>query len=230
MNEFKYVGSELDLFSAVHNWKSYWSSRIRPFVAGDVLEVGAGIGANTPISRSGEIGAGSVLSPMRISLLNCRESSQGPDRQYEIVCGTLQNLAVKLLTRFSTSISNTSSMTAVNWRRRALLRRGGDSLSIARPSALSPRSMPPSGIFDAITAPCFATFLRPAFGLSNLVFGFCRSSTLSANRLFLRQSMPTKAQLRFWDQWVVPVSRVLDRSLFGLVGKSIVGIWCQEKE
>jgi hypothetical protein len=46
-----------------------------------------------------------------------------------------------------------------------------------------------------------------------------------ANREFLRQSMPTKAQIRFWDQYVIPVSRVLDRFLFGSVGKSIVGIW-----
>ena len=44
MSEFTYVGSELDLFAAVHHWKSYWSAEMRQFIQGDVLEVGAGIG------------------------------------------------------------------------------------------------------------------------------------------------------------------------------------------
>jgi hypothetical protein len=47
MNEFKYVGSELDLFATVCNWNAYWSQQIRPFLRGDILEVGAGIGSNT---------------------------------------------------------------------------------------------------------------------------------------------------------------------------------------
>ena len=47
MSEFKYVGSELDLFADVWNWKAYWSRHIRPFLRGDILEVGAGIGSNT---------------------------------------------------------------------------------------------------------------------------------------------------------------------------------------
>ncbi len=46
-----------------------------------------------------------------------------------------------------------------------------------------------------------------------------------ANRLFLKQSMPTKAQLHFWDTFVIPVSRVLDRLTFGHLGKSIVAVW-----
>jgi hypothetical protein len=41
----------------------------------------------------------------------------------------------------------------------------------------------------------------------------------------LRQSMPTKAQLHFWDHWVVPVSRVLDKLFMYSVGKTIVAIW-----
>jgi hypothetical protein len=50
-----------------------------------------------------------------------------------------------------------------------------------------------------------------------------------ANRLFLPPSMPTRAQLRIWDDWVVPVSRILGTGCFGSVGKSIVGIWRREK-
>jgi hypothetical protein len=47
----------------------------------------------------------------------------------------------------------------------------------------------------------------------------------AANQLFLRQSMPTRAQIGVWDRWIVPVSRVVDPVLGYSLGKSIVGIW-----
>ena len=47
MDDFKYSGQELEIFSTAQNWKSYWSSRIAPYMGNSILEVGAGIGANT---------------------------------------------------------------------------------------------------------------------------------------------------------------------------------------
>ena len=43
-----YVGSELELFSEARNWKAYFSRVLAPYVRGQVLEVGGGIGSNTP--------------------------------------------------------------------------------------------------------------------------------------------------------------------------------------
>ena len=40
-SEFKYAGSELELFEKAHNWKAYWRGQIAGFVRGEVLEVGA---------------------------------------------------------------------------------------------------------------------------------------------------------------------------------------------
>jgi hypothetical protein len=47
----------------------------------------------------------------------------------------------------------------------------------------------------------------------------------AANSIFLRQQMPTQGQLRFWDRYLVPASRVLDRLLLNSVGKSILAVW-----
>jgi hypothetical protein len=47
----------------------------------------------------------------------------------------------------------------------------------------------------------------------------------AGDKLFLRNSMPTKQQLLFWDRYVIPISRLSDYALFRLVGKSIVAIW-----
>ena len=91
----EYVGSELEPCSRlVHNWKSYWSSQIHPFITGDVLEVGAGIGSNTPFLDSGGNGRWVCLEPdSRLAALlteNLRRTAR--PRQPEIVSGTLQGL------------------------------------------------------------------------------------------------------------------------------------------
>jgi 2-polyprenyl-3-methyl-5-hydroxy-6-metoxy-1,4-benzoquinol methylase len=49
------------------------------------------------------------------------------------------------------------------------------------------------------------------------------------NRILLKQAKPTKAQIHFWDRWVVPASRVLDPCLLNSIGKSIVGVWRRPK-
>ena len=52
--------------------------------------------------------------------------------------------------------------------------------------------------------------------------GACLSA---ANRLVLRRSMPTTANILFWDRYVVPASRVFDHALGRFVGRSVVCIW-----
>jgi SAM-dependent methyltransferase len=46
-----------------------------------------------------------------------------------------------------------------------------------------------------------------------------------ANRLLLRQNLPTVNQIRFWDRFVVPVSRLMDPVLFHRAGKSVLVVW-----
>ena len=40
MNDFSYVGSELELFARATRWKSYFGRRLRPYLGAAVLEVG----------------------------------------------------------------------------------------------------------------------------------------------------------------------------------------------
>jgi 2-polyprenyl-3-methyl-5-hydroxy-6-metoxy-1,4-benzoquinol methylase len=55
-------------------------------------------------------------------------------------------------------------------------------------------------------------------------FGLIASA---ANLLLLRQSLPTQAQIKLWDKWIVPISRVVDPCLRYTIGKSIIAIWCK---
>src|SRR5712672_4615174 len=52
-SSFQYMGSELEIFAHASNWKSYVQSQLRPYLVGDVLEVGAGIGGTTRALKDG---------------------------------------------------------------------------------------------------------------------------------------------------------------------------------
>ena len=231
ISEFKYVGSELDLFAAASNWKSYWSRQIQPFLRGDVLEVGAGIGSNTQFIDSGGTGRWVCLEPdpELAGQLVKKLGETKTHRTYETLCGTLDALAAD---QFDTIIYIDVLEHIENDREElckaaAHLRRGGHLivLSPAHQRLFTPFDAK-IGHFRRYDMPMLRTITPDSLCLERMRYldsaGLLAST---ANLLLLQQSMPTKAQLRFWDHWVVPVSRVLDRFFFYAVGKSIFAVW-----
>ncbi|HTS50551.1 MAG TPA: class I SAM-dependent methyltransferase [Bryobacteraceae bacterium] len=231
MSEFKYAGSELDLFAVVLNWKSYWSRQIRPFLRGDILEVGAGIGANTRFLDPGDSGRYVCLEPdaQLISQLRQELPQIQTRRSREVVCGTLQSLPHQ---PFDTIVYIDVLEHIENDREEldlaaSLLAPGG------RIIVLSPAHQRLYTPFDAAIGH-FRRYNRAMMrsisptGLRLECLRYLDSAGLfasGANLLMLRQSMPTRAQLRFWDGWIVPCSRVLDKLFFYAIGKSIVAVW-----
>ena len=45
--QFCYVGTELEVFAKAANWKNYVGKKLRPYITGSVIEVGAGLGGST---------------------------------------------------------------------------------------------------------------------------------------------------------------------------------------
>ncbi len=232
MSEFKYVGSELGLFADVWNWKEYWSRQIRPFLRGDILEVGAGIGSNTRfLDPDGGTGRWVCLEPDPefLGLLVKSFAETKPRRTYETVGGTLATITDQ---QFDTIIYIDVLEHIDNDREElnqaaAHLRPGGNLivLSPAHQNLFSP--------FDAAIGH-IRRYNRPmlrAISPADLQLELTRyldcsgMILLAANVLLLRQSMPTKAQLRFWDHWIIPVSRVLDKLFLYSLGKTIMAVW-----
>src|ERR1700722_8563971 len=94
----RYQAEELELFAQATNWKAYWTSRIAPFIKGDVLEVGAGLGANTGILSTFSRGRYVCLEPdaeliqrlqsglkvvSPVETLNGVVASLAPDEQFD---------------------------------------------------------------------------------------------------------------------------------------------------
>lgn len=232
MSDFTYVGSELELFADVHNWKTYWSNYIRRFVGKEVLEVGAGIGSNTRFLDAVGQGRWVCLEPDTQLLARLADNVRRAPRAqpYDAVCGTLATLDAK--ERFDTIIY-IDVLEHIEDDRGELERAAAHLHSCGHIIVISPAHQWLFTPFDEAIGH-YRRYNRPAFraiapkGLEIERLEYLDSIGLAAsiaNRLFLRQSMPTRAQLRLWDTWMIPASRVTDKLLLYSAGKSIVAIW-----
>ena len=228
--KFEYEGSELELFESAKNWREYWSSRITDHLGDSVLEVGAGIGSVTKL-LSAKTNSWSALEPDS-AMAHKLKLTQLPV-QTKVVCGTTETLAkheayetilyidvLEHIENDALELERASSMLkkggrlvvlspAHNWLMSEFDRRIGHYRRYSRASLrkLKPLEMTQisSEYLDSI----------------GLIASF-------ANRFFLRQSEPTKAQIMFWDTYMVKFSKLLD-PLFGFnVGKTLVMVWVKD--
>jgi hypothetical protein len=230
--DVQYQGTELDVFARALTWKRYWGSFVTHWIAGDVLEVGAGIGSNTTLLHNSKIKSWTCLEPDRelAKRLVDRITNCTVCNALEIVVGDLSALHPDR--RFNTilyvdvleHIANDRAEVAAALAR---LHRGGALIIVApahqwlfspfdraighyrRYNADSLSALTPSGAtLD------FLAYLDSAGLVASVV-----------NKLLLRESTPRLSQVLVWDRVIVPCSRLLDRAFGYRIGKSIVAVW-----
>lgn len=232
MSEFHYPGGELDDFARARNWKAYWMAQVRPFLGTRVLEVGAGIGANTVLLCNANVESWVCLEPDAKLAARLREriAASAFASRVTVRESTIQGIDasqwfdtviyVDVLEHIEDDASELRDAAS-------LLTAGG------RVIVLSPAHQWLYSPFDAAIGHYrrYSAGMLRAFsiaGMRLLRLRYLDAAGLTAalaNRCLLRQSLPTNRQVTFWDRVLVPCSRVLDALFAYRVGKSILAVW-----
>lgn len=228
-----YVGSELELFADARNWKACWSRALAPFIAGDVIEVGAGIGTSTPylLPPAPRAGSGSWLCLEPDPALAAEIDRRVTSGALPVLCrsrvGVLADLPRQPQADTITYIDVLEHIEADEAEldeAAARLRPGGRVVVLAPAFNLvfSPfdRSV---GHFRRYSRADEARLTRPGLALERAFYLDGVGLALSlANRLVLKAGMPNRRQIAFWDRFVIPVSRVTDHLTSRLFGRTVV--------
>jgi SAM-dependent methyltransferase len=229
---FVYGGQELDLFAQATNWKGYVRRLLTPYVRGDVLEVGAGIGTTTKLLCDGSQSSWACVEPDASHGLRLREMAATLPQQtrFDVIGGTIDDVPHErtfdsiLYVDVLEHIGDDHHEFATAAR---LLKSGGVIvvLAPAHPWLYSPfdRSI---GHHRRYTRPMLRRIAPNALICDRLWYLDAAGVAASlANRFLLSRAMPTRKQVRAWDRVLVPISRAIDPLLLHFVGKSVFGVW-----
>jgi SAM-dependent methyltransferase len=229
MSQLVYAGGELELFEKARRWKGYWRARIQPFVHGDVLEVGAGIGANTQ-----------ALADLPCRRWLCLEPDPAlasrivlPTPRHERITGTIGDLDP--LRKFDTIlyldvIEHIEDDRGELARAAALLAPGGSIIVLAPAHAFLYTAFDRAiGHFRRYSAHTLRAIAPTGLREQKLVYlDSCGALASLGNRFLLRSAIPTEHQILTWDRLLVPCSRWLDPLLLHKAGKSVLAVWVAE--
>ncbi len=236
---YAYPGGELELFEHARNWKRYWAKRIKPFLGESVAEVGAGIGANTRAltSRVASRALWTCIEPdgalaARIERLvengqlgtNCTVQATTlaalpPGKRFDTILylDVLEHIAEDRaeLAEAARRLNPEGYLVVLSPAHQWLFTPFDAAIGhVRRYTAKSLRALSPPGLH-----PRLFQYLDSVGLLASL-----------ANLLVLKTSMPTQTQIRFWDQVMVPASRLLDPLTGFRAGKSVLAVWQVPRE
>jgi len=224
-----YVGSELDLFADAVNWKAYWAKALRPFIGGDGIEVGAGIGTSTPYLLQGAPKSWLCLEPdpalaARIDALIANKELPATCRTRIGVVADLPNEPQADTITYIDVLEHIEQDEAEIDQATARLRQGGRIVILAPAFNIvfSPFDKA-VGHFRRYTRRDEARLTRPGLRLEKSFYldGVGLALSLS-NRMVLKSAMPTRQQIGFWDKYVIPVSRITDAVTAPFFGRTLI--------
>jgi 2-polyprenyl-3-methyl-5-hydroxy-6-metoxy-1,4-benzoquinol methylase len=229
LTPYQYAGSELEIFEHAHNWKAYLRRSMQPYLSGSVLEVGAGLGANTRQFAVLPFDRWTCLEPDPDLLEQIQPGAPLLDR-HELIGGDIGALdparrfdAILYIDVLEHIEDDEGELRRVSRH----LSPGGALivLSPAHPWLFTPFDHA-IGHYRRYTKKSLQAVAPPNLQCEKLVYLDAVGMLASmGNRLLLNRRMPTAAQIKTWDGVLVPCSRLLDPLLLGTVGKSVLGVW-----
>ena len=225
---FAYPGKELETFSQARNWRSYWATALRPYIAGDVLEVGAGIGANTAYINHSQVRSIHCLEPDPALATQLRSVVRGTPG-IVVSVGTICSLAGRLFdTILYIDVLEHIEDDKLELARAVRVLRPGGRLIVLAPAyqALYSPFDKAIGHYRRYDRRSLMACSPPSCRLEKADYLDCVGVIASsANKAVLKQSVPALWQMMLWDKFMIPVSKVLDPLLGYQLGKSVVAVW-----
>jgi SAM-dependent methyltransferase len=228
MQTYSYVGSELELFRHARNWKEYYYRQIKAYLGESVLEVGAGMGGTTQVLCRQSHQRWLCLEPDP-QLVEALEADSVLPPLCEVQQGTINALPQNEL--FDTIIyidvleHIEDDYSEVN-QAKSHLKIGGNLvvLSPAHQWLFSPFDGA-IGHYRRYNETMYRRLSKANLTLTRVKYLDSVGLLASFSNRWLKQSMPTLGQIKLWDTWMVPVSRLVDPIFRYKLGKSILGIW-----
>lgn len=232
----EYIGTELGVFANAVNWKAYFRSKLKAYIRGDVLEVGAGLGGTTRALCDGTQRSWLCLEPDPglAHQLDNELQRLGTSIQPTIKVGAVVDLEPDQTfdcILYIDVLEHIEDDAAELERVSAHLRPGGAII------VLSPAHNYLFSEFDRAIGH-FRRYdmemiksLHPSDLVLHRAFYLDSVGMIAslANRWLLRSGTPNISQIKFWDRALVPCSTIMDRLTSCRVGKTIVGIWKHDK-
>lgn len=226
---FVYSGTELELFAAAQNWKSYWSREIDPFLGQHVLEPGAGIGATAKALNHRSYGRWLGLEPdaAMSRAVEAAIANGSLSANHVIVCGTSKDLKGQDLfdTILYIDVLEHIDDDGAELSRVAQHLMPGGHIIIVSPAhnfLYTPFDQK-IGHFRRYDRAMLKAILPRGLTIERMRYldsvGLLASL---ANKLILKSDTPKASQILFWDSVLVRASLWVDRLTFHRLGKSIL--------
>jgi ubiquinone/menaquinone biosynthesis C-methylase UbiE len=237
MQEINYIGNELEIFQHASVWKNYYGKLIRPYLKGRVLEVGAGIGSTTSSLCDGSQQEWLCVEPdpllfdkLEKKVVNgelppCCRAMKGttsdlpPDARFDAI------IYIDVIEH----IENDSAELEQAYK---LLTEGGHLVVLVPAHQYLYNEFDKAiGHYRRYNKSMLKAAAPSALRLQKIRYlDSCGLFVSLSNKYFLKQQYPTIKQIKFWNNVIVPVSKLTDVIFNYSVGKTVVAIWKKQSQ
>tara|TARA_B100002052_G_scaffold293850_1_gene317666 strand:- start:994 stop:1686 length:693 start_codon:yes stop_codon:yes gene_type:complete len=225
----KNLHSQIDIFYNTKNWKNYWTKGLSDFIKGDILDVGSGTGSNIPFySKVINTSQITCLEPDKKLFSNLKKKHKNKKK---IIIKNLKLSQLKNTKKYKTIIyADVLEHIKNDFKELRLalnhLKKNGRLIILCPAHNFLFTSFDKNvGHFRRYNKNMFKSFEIQNATIEKLYYldsiGFFLSIL---NKLILKRN-PKKKEIKFWDNIIVPLSRISDLLLCNLFGKSIVCVY-----
>lgn len=232
MQEIAYAGNELELFQHATVWKNYFGKFIKPYLKGNVLEVGAGMGGTTVHLCDGTQNKWTCLEPdpALFSELQKKIIQKELPACCTAVKGVIGNLpadekynAILYIDVIEHIENDKAELAQVE----NYLAPGGHLIILVPAHQFAYSQFDKTiGHYRRYNKKMLRKVVPQELQLKRIIYLDSMGLLASiANKYSLKQNYPTMKQITFWDKVMVRISRFTDFLINYQTGKTLIAIW-----